>query len=80
VKKAAKNISKKKSQPLQKRRYSSRLASVISKKTVQNSPVSRSQAKGVVIEVEEDEEDEEEEEEEVRERRSKNKHDGGMCL
>ncbi|KAL4573357.1 hypothetical protein LXL04_020160 [Taraxacum kok-saghyz] len=77
VKKAAKNNSKKKSQPLQKRRYSSRLASVISKKTVQNRPVSRSQAKGVVIEVEEDEEDEEEEEEEVRERRSKNKHDRG---
>ncbi|KAL4589589.1 hypothetical protein LXL04_002497 [Taraxacum kok-saghyz] len=80
VKKAAKNNSKKKSQPLQKRRYSSMLASVISKKTVQNSPVTRSQAKGVVIEVEDEEEDEEEEdeeEEEVRERRSKNKHDGG---
>ncbi|KAL4580134.1 hypothetical protein LXL04_016315 [Taraxacum kok-saghyz] len=78
--KEAKNNSKKKSKPLQKRRYSSRLASVISKKTVENSPVTRSQAKGVVIEVEEDEEDEEDEEEkeeEVRERRSKNKHDGG---
>ncbi|KAL4557187.1 hypothetical protein LXL04_035359 [Taraxacum kok-saghyz] len=83
VKKAAKHNSKKKYQPLQKRRSSSRLASVMSNKkpestkNVQNSPVTRSKAKVVVIEEEEEEEDEEEEEEEERERRSKNKHDGG---